>query len=137
MVAARQHEPERLDDLTVRGPDHERVLGELARINRWFATTARVVRAARSLRLPRGASIVDIGCGGGDVLAALRRTFPDARLTGIDGNPATIAFARRNVDAEFIEADILAPDFVAPRCDLAVSTHFLYHLPKDALSPFI
>ena len=137
MGLTRSHRAERLDDLTVHGPDHERVLRELAQINRWSATTARVVRAVRSLPLSRRPTIVDIGCGGGDLLAALRRVRPEARLIGIDGNPATIAVARRTVDAEFIEADIVDPAFVAPPCDLAVSTHFLYHLPDGSLRDFI
>lgn len=48
------------------------------------------------LREP-GVKILDIGCGGGWSTIALARTYPAARLIGIDLDAATVDMARRNV----------------------------------------
>jgi trans-aconitate 2-methyltransferase len=56
--------------------------------------------------LREGLSILDLGCGPGNSTAELRRTFPEARLAGLDSSPDMIAAARGSgLDAEWILAD--------------------------------
>jgi len=38
--------------------------------------------------------VVDLGCGAGSAMPALRARFPDASLRGVDGSPAMLAKAR-------------------------------------------
>src|SRR3546814_21005645 len=44
-------------------------------------------------------TIVDLGCGGGNVTKALRDRWPDAEITGIDNSPEMLAHARREAPA--------------------------------------
>jgi trans-aconitate 2-methyltransferase len=53
------------------------------------------------------ASVVDLGCGAGNLMPLLRARWPQARLAGVDGSPQMLAQARADYpDAAFIEADI-------------------------------
>lgn len=52
-------------------------------------------------------TIVDLGCGGGNVTKALRDRWPDAEITGIDNSPEMLAHARREApDMHWQQADI-------------------------------
>jgi trans-aconitate 2-methyltransferase len=51
-------------------------------------------------------AVVDLGCGSGVLLPALRSRFPNARLIGVDRSSAMLASARKvAADAEFVHAD--------------------------------
>ncbi len=68
-----------------------------------FHRRRQILRLARGLRF---ASVLDVGCGAGETLAALGRSF-DAHLTGVDLAGGAIEEARRRVDgAEFEVLDI-------------------------------
>lgn len=49
--------------------------------------------------LPPGGSVVDVGSGTGTFAIALAAARPDARVTGIDGDPAILGLARRKPGA--------------------------------------
>ncbi|MCL6547381.1 MAG: methyltransferase [Alicyclobacillus sp.] len=49
------------------------------------------------VRLPDGATAVDLGCGYGVVAAVLGRVYPDSRWVLLDVNRRAIELARRNV----------------------------------------
>ncbi|MEM8903747.1 MAG: class I SAM-dependent methyltransferase [Actinomycetota bacterium] len=51
-------------------------------------------------KLASGASVVDVGCGGGVTLATLAAAHPEARCVGYDPSPAAIELARRRADEE-------------------------------------
>lgn len=84
-------------------------------------------------------SIVEIGCGGGDNLRAIRRWADDKKLKlqlkGIDINSNTIAFAEKvkeNEGIEFIYADYKDVKFdVHP--DIIFSSLFCHHFTDDEL----
>jgi SAM-dependent methyltransferase len=44
--------------------------------------------------------VLDLGCGSGDVLLRFARSFPRARLVGLDGSHPMLDLARRAVEAE-------------------------------------
>ncbi len=51
--------------------------------------------------------IVDLGCGAGNVTAALRARWPKARIIGVDSSPEMLARARKTTtEIEWIEADL-------------------------------
>ncbi len=53
------------------------------------------------------ASVVDLGCGPGNVTPHLARRWPDATMTGVDGSPEMLAKARGAMPAvTWVEADI-------------------------------
>jgi len=51
--------------------------------------------------------VVDLGCGTGNVTALLRRMWPQARVTGVDGSPAMLERARvSDAGVDWQQADI-------------------------------
>ncbi len=145
---ARSHQTEQLDDFELSGIKLQRTLRELGLINRLFGNV-RIVKNAiwremEKARLEK-ATIVDLGCGGGDLLAALAQSAEkkgyQLRLIGIDGNPASLSFAEERYTSlktvRFQQADIRQPDFQVPPCDFLISSHFLYHFPDEELPDFL
>lgn len=55
-------------------------------------------------------TIVDLGCGTGNVTRVLGERWPDARITGVDNSPEMLAAARENVFGDdrysFVAADL-------------------------------
>ena len=53
------------------------------------------------------ASVVDLGCGAGNLAPLLQARWPQARLTGVDSSPEMLARARAEYpQASFVQADI-------------------------------
>ena len=84
------------------------------------------------VRPPAGATLVDLGCGPGMLLPLLRTRHPDARIVGVDAQPAMLAHARTlasTCGAEIVEADLAGPlplaDGVA---DVVTAVHVLHEL---------
>ncbi len=50
-------------------------------------------------KLDAGATVVDVGCGGGVTLTILASAFPEARCIGYDPSPSAIAHAREQAEA--------------------------------------
>jgi SAM-dependent methyltransferase len=85
-------------------------------------------------RLPDGARVVELGCGGGTAeTAALAARF---RLTGVDLSLAQLARARERVPAaEYLHADLTTVDFPAGALDAVASFYVLNHVPRELLAP--
>ncbi len=78
-----------------------------------------------------GSTLVDVGCGTGNVLAYLRDAAGVRRLAGIDVSPRYLEQARERVGCETHQGSILDPDLVARlagRFDFAVLGAVLHHL---------
>jgi SAM-dependent methyltransferase len=83
--------------------------------------------------LPDG-PVLDVGCGTGSVVAALRAANPDREITGIDIAEPYLAFARQRADctnARFLQQDAVALDLPDAGFAGAVSCIVLNFL-KDA-----
>jgi len=76
------------------------------------------------------ATVVDLGCGPGNLTALLARRWPDATITGIDSSPPMIEAARRDHgDAGAFEVGDLR-DWSAPGgVDVLISSATLQWLP--------
>lgn len=78
--------------------------------------------------------IIDLGCGPGDILVRMARTWPDARLTGVDGSRAMLTHARAAVAAAGLQVRInllqrrLQDLSLPPEFDTIVSNSLLHHL---------
>jgi len=145
LLPGRSRETERMDVEAVPPDDLARCLADLERVNRlslgyrptldWLGRIA----AGRD-RL----SVLDVGCGHGDMLRRIAR-WADRRglpvdLAGVDLNPQAVAAAAAATPAgtpvRWIVADALAlaPD---PAPDVIVSALFAHHLDDDALVRFV
>lgn len=131
---------ERMDDPHCDPGRLRRTYAQFARVNAlvaaWDATYQREVAP----HLPSRASILDLGCGGGDVACRLaelaERQGREVEVTGIDPDPRAIAFARaRGTPPQVHFRQALAADLLreGARFDVVVSNHVLHHLAPDAL----
>ncbi|AFL90460.1 methylase involved in ubiquinone/menaquinone biosynthesis [Terriglobus roseus DSM 18391] len=92
----------------------------------------------------RAIHIVDVGCGGGDMLrmverwAARRRI--DVRLTGIDLNPYAARAAAERTSSKskiaWVTGDAFSYEPEVP-IDLVISSLFTHHLPDDEIVRFL
>jgi tRNA (uracil-5-)-methyltransferase TRM9 len=95
--------------------------------------------------LPPGASILDLGCGNGELARALARRGHQGHYAGLDFSPQLLAEARRRVPAGFVAAflqvDLAEPDWPARLAALGLPANFdavlafavLHHLPGQVL----
>lgn len=120
-------------------------LVDLARVNRitlahrptltWLRQVIRLLRPAGPVR------IVDIGCGGGDMLRhietwAARRNL-EVRLTGLDSNPLAIRAAREFTPASSrIWWVVGEAERLSEPADIIISSLLTHHLPDDAIPPY-
>ncbi len=91
----------------------------------------------RTMRLPRGGQVLEVGCGRGVALPALAQLLTPDRLVGLDVNPALLAEAAlaAHGGAELVCADVRAMSFPDGSFDLVIDFGTLFHIarPADAL----
>lgn len=143
----RSHAIEIMDDLECKGEVVNQTLRELEFINRTLGGNQITVSGVRSLNAEntkQTLTIVDLGCGGGDMLQLLARDFTSQNLTGefmgIDANPNIIDYAKNHINdprIRFSAINILSPEFKAQRFDIAIATLFFHHFSSDELSTIL
>lgn len=102
----------------------------------WFdtrlaAALAGVPRVHEALSRP-GASVLDVGAGGGWSTIALARAYPEARVTGLDIDLASVELARDNAAAAAIEVDFRHGDAAglgAGSYDVAFAFECVHDMP--------
>lgn len=142
LAARDEHARERMDDPHCDPRMLARTYASFRLVNAlvagWRTTYRRQLRP--HLRAGGITTVLDIGCGGGDVARALarwaRRDGYDLRVTGIDPDPRAHGWARRRppmAGVRFRRA--LSADLVAggEQFDLVVSNHLLHHLDREQL----
>lgn len=89
-------------------------------------------RALDVLRLSGGESVLDVGCGTGELERLVHERYPQARLVGIDVTPQMLAVARekfRDVPGmTFLLVQAEALPFAPARFDVVVSCNMLHHV---------
>jgi SAM-dependent methyltransferase len=112
-----------------------------AMIDTWEAWSAQVADDPRGAwaadlgaRLPDGARVLELGCGGGtSETKALATRF---RLTGVDLSERQLERARARVpEGEFVHADLTAIGFEPSSFDAVVAFYSLNHVPRELLAP--
>ncbi|MGH2609878.1 MAG: class I SAM-dependent methyltransferase [Tepidiformaceae bacterium] len=87
------------------------------------------------LRRSQPARVLELGCGPGNALAAMRRALPQAELTGIDLSPFALETARDRLPgggAALVHGDATHLRWADGSFDAVVSQHVLGHLPRAA-----
>lgn len=119
--------------------DYARCLHDLSRVNVVTMTHRPMLAWLRRHAAP-GFSLLDIACGHGDALRAIRRRHPDAALTGIDLNPWAIRAAAEatppGARIQFIVDDAFAYRPDAP-FDFIITSQFAHHLTDDQVVAFL
>jgi SAM-dependent methyltransferase len=84
----------------------------------------------------RGATIVDLGCGPGDLVVEISRHVKDARITGMDLSPSMLLWAGRHATTDgrvkFLVGDVADMPFDDASVDLVVSTLSMHHWDDPA-----
>ena len=142
-LGVRARGQEQMDSAELDAATYARVLGDLARVNRWTFTAAPTLRfldrAAGGLGRFR---LLDVGFGGGDMLRAIarwaqKRTIA-ADLVGVDLNPRSEAIARATTPAS-MPISFSTGDYrdIAGPFDFIVSSQVAHHMSDGELDGFI
>lgn len=94
-----------------------------------------IAAMVRHIRAFRPASVLDLGCGPGRYLAALRRALPTARLAGLDLSPFMLELARDRLGARggvtLTHAAARSAPFADGSFGAVTASHLFGHLPAD------
>lgn len=103
---------------------------DLLSLTEWENTVATLIKP---LALHPGMSVVELGCGAGAFLAALKRIEPGLRITGLDYAASMIAIAGTRLTGEFFVGDIRdCPALASASADIACSFGVLLYLDSEA-----
>lgn len=121
-----------------------RTLQRFAITNRFVAGWGRTYRnliAPALAALERPATILDLGCGGGDVLRrvvhAARRDGFEVTGLGVDPDERAIATTRPMDAVSYRAADSRRLLAEAAAFDIVISNHVLHHLDEHAFDAFV
>tara|TARA_R110002049_G_scaffold256629_1_gene432071 strand:+ start:1304 stop:2011 length:708 start_codon:yes stop_codon:yes gene_type:complete len=145
----RSKEIEIMDDLEMSGDLLINTLDKLGNINKWLGGNKVALDGVKILldKMPKDKviSIVDLGCGHGDILRRLakfgRKNGYQFQLVGIDANQAAIDYGVQ-LSADYPEIsyqklDVLSAEFDHHQYDIAVCTLFLHHFEDDIALKFV
>lgn len=139
----RATEPEIMDDFTVGGAELREALLHLQRLNRIFAAASPTLYGVRKLWKQSGSpqkfSVVDVGCGSGDVNRKLlhwaKRNDIDIHITLIDVTQEACDTASQIYDDEprvtVKRSDVM--DLPADSVDIVTGSQFLHHFTGQEL----
>jgi 2-polyprenyl-3-methyl-5-hydroxy-6-metoxy-1,4-benzoquinol methylase len=133
-----------MDDPACDGERLRATYAQFAVVNRWLAGWRGVFERWLEPRAHPGATLLDVGCGGGDVARNLAAWSAAAgvplAVTAVDPDARALAFARQQgvgVPVRYRQAaveDLLAN---GERYDFVVSNHVLHHLDEAEVPAFL
>ena len=143
-LRTRSTAPEKMDAPGLPEGELRRALREIDRINRWLGGYKLVFDALKSVpavREKRPVTLMDLGCGNGEILRAVarwaQRSSLDMRLIGVDMNPTMTRLAGNTCvlhsNISFRTADVFDDVLMADKPDIVMSTLFVHHFDRDTL----
>lgn len=132
-----------MDDLNLSGKVLINALDQIANINKWLGGNRVTIDGVKKMMRNRqnGApiSIVDIGCGNGDMLREIaefgRKNEFNFQLLGLDANQATIDYAKKLSsnfkEISFKKENVFSKEFRSREFDIGLCTLFLHHFEDD------
>lgn len=145
----RSSAPEIMDDFSMEGEILRDALDKIAKINQLLGGNQLTLRGVQNLiaTIPNKTeiTIVDVGCGNGDMLRTLSKYGLkhqlNFKLIGIDANAFTINHARKlSINYPNISyrcEDIFGTDFAELKCDIVLCTLTLHHFKDDEIMTLI
>lgn len=136
---------ESMDDFNMDNDSLVTALDDIARINQLLGgnsvTLDGVKKLIKDFPKDQPITIMDFGCGSGDMLRMLSKYGTEKKLNfqliGIDANEATIRHAEKcSVDFEnitYLAEDIFVYDFSKYKIDIALITLTLHHFKDDEI----
>ena len=141
----RTDEPETMDDFTMEGEILRDALDKIAKINQLLGGNQLTLRGVqeliRSISKTTTITIVDVGCGNGDMLRTLAdyglKNNLDFQLIGIDANNFTINHAqhlsRYYPNIRYQCEDIFDENFAKLKYDIVLCTLTLHHFKDNEI----
>ena len=141
----RTNEPEIMDDFALEGEVLRDALDKIAKINQFLGGNKLTLQGVQSLLLSKNLdkvyTIVDVGCGNGDMLRTLAdyaaKNNLNLKLIGVDANQFTINYAE-NLSKDYPNIsykceDIFHANFSFLSYDIVVCTLTLHHFKDDEI----
>jgi len=138
-----------MDDFTLGGELLRNTLDKLSGINKWLGGNRTTLNALKKLivKLPlkEKITIVDAGCGNGDLLRLIadfgRKRNYTFKLIGIDANKSAIGYARElsleYPEITYYSQNIFSKEFSGLNYDLVLLNLFLHHFNEDEIVQLI
>lgn len=135
----RSYEAEIMDDFSISDDGLKRTLREIDIINHYLGGNGITLNALAKHPEKRPMSVVDLGCGSGEMLRRISRKWPGKfnLLLGIDANPAIIEYAIDHCsefpEISFEVANVFETGFLKETVDVALCTLFLHHFREEEI----
>ncbi len=137
-----------MDDLDCNGEVVDQTLRELDIINHWLGgnkvTLSGLKILLQDVDPEKVISIVDLGCGSGEMLRIIarqaKRERRNVKLLGLDANSNITSFAQKHstsfTNIEFIVQNIFSKEFREKKFDIVLATLFFHHFDDEQLITF-
>jgi len=141
----RSEEKEKMDDLACSGQELAQTLKELRTINKLLGgnnVTTSGLTILMGSSPNQSATIVDLGCGGGDMAIHINKWAINKglklRVIGVDANPNIIELAKdkainENMPIEFLVGNVFDPAYIKNPVDIQTCTLFTHHFTNEEL----
>jgi 2-polyprenyl-3-methyl-5-hydroxy-6-metoxy-1,4-benzoquinol methylase len=138
-----------MDDFTLEGEVLREALDKIAKINQFLGGNSLTLNGVKELilTLPKSRliTIVDVGCGNGDLLRVLSNFGKEKNyslnLIGIDANAFTVNHAKKLSESysniTFQCEDIFKFDFSQLKCDIVLCTLTLHHFKNEEIESLL
>ncbi|MFI5220247.1 MAG: methyltransferase domain-containing protein [Bacteroidia bacterium] len=138
--------PEKMDQPGVAETEIEQALRELERINKLLGGYRVIFNALAQLPVnKKSVTIIDLGCGGGDMLRAIskwaKKKNKEVKLIGVDWNPVMTNFATEQAkdysNIHFITMNVFDDALMSENADITMNSLFCHHFTNDELAVLV
>ncbi|MBC8047820.1 MAG: methyltransferase domain-containing protein [Fimbriimonadaceae bacterium] len=145
-LSVRSYLPEKMDQHGVEEKEIHQALRELEIINKKLGGYHVILNALNKIKWPdRVVVIMDLGCGGGDMLRAISKWADKknrkVQLIGVDWNPIMTKYAsecsRDFPNISFKTVSVFDEQLIQEKADITMNSLFCHHFDNDELTTLI